>query len=204
MIKEKIQISNDRLALINALKQLLADLNNLGPIPNNVVKKECYIAYTGQTSELHIPTDFSLYDYAIKFFNIIAKFQDSNILKPNLLADKTSFNELSAHITNSGRCYCGWVRAKPGETVTEENVFLGDVFGLYTLPIKRFKECVNDPKTADRDWINWAVQIYQLQNFLKSHVEPTKALITTILFNEERAKRGIMDRFFDKMAARKK
>lgn len=202
MFKKRIQKASARLELLNALKQLQADLNKLGTIPNNVEVKRVYNPYCGDECMLPIPKDFSLYDYAIKYFNIIAKFQDKGLLKPELCQDNETFQNLSKHINASGRCAYGCVRSGRGAEVTENNVYLGDVFGIWTFTIQKFKESARQSGST-RDFTQWAIQIYQLQSFLKSHVEPTKKLVNTMLKDEEKAKFGIVNSIFNKVAENK-
>jgi hypothetical protein len=35
-------------------------------------------------------------------------------------------------------------RTKPGETVTPQDVFLGNIYGLFTLPVPRWRECEDE------------------------------------------------------------
>ena len=202
MIKEKMQQATDRVNLLKALEELLNELDMMGPVPNNVEQKEIYNPWMGVKRVQSVPKDFALYYYATDFFNIIAKFQDSKVLKPGLLSDAKSANELIDHINNCGRCEYGWVRSKPGEHITEDNVYLGDVFGIWTNTIKHFKEVANNKNDSGRDFVQWAIQVYQLQTFLKNHVEPMKKLIRAVLANEKTAKRNIVDSVFNKIAER--
>ena len=185
MLKERIKKVNGKLALQEALNQMCIDLSKLGPVPNHTLYKDVYDRYFGITSRLPVPTDDAMYDYAIKFFNIIVRFQDSGVWNADLLSDKKTASVLGEHIRNSG--YGAWVRAERGQPVTEDNVFLGNVFGLWTNSIRTFKEQKND------SWLQWAIQTYQLGNFLNSHVEEMKKLITAILLNEQKAKLGVVD-----------
>lgn len=191
MFEKRIQKATSKLELQSALKQLYADLNGLGAMPYNTEVKEVYDMYIGAKRRLAVPKDMALYDYAIKFFNIIAKFQDSDVMKEGLLSDRKSFEELSMHIKNSGRNPYGWVRAERGQPVTVDNVFLGNVCGLWTKSIKTFKE------VADDEWLQWVIQEYQLRIFLESHVEPMKKLLANIIMTEQKAKTGIVDSIFD-------
>lgn len=191
MFEKRIQKATDKLELQNALKQLLTDLNVLGTMPCNVEKKDVYDPYHGDKRSLPIPQDTAMYNYALKFFGVIAKFQDSGVMKDGLLSDSKSFEELSKHIKNAGRNPYGWVRAERGQPVTADNVYLGDVFGLWTKPMRTFMEMPKD------EWVQWVVQEYQLRLFLRSHVEPMKTLLTKIITTEQKAKSGIVDSIFD-------
>ena len=208
MIKERLQKASNRLKLLDALNQMGVDLKNLGPVPNNVE----YISVRNNylidgERKLPIPKDDAIYDYAIRFFNITTAFQDKHLLKDGLLHDTESFDIFKKHIYNTGRQMDGWVRSHPGEKVTEDNVFLGNVFGIWTFNISKFKEFDrrhseenNEYVQNDRNFTKWSVQIYQLQDYLKSHVQPMQDLIHTMLAKEHEVKTGVIDGVFNKIA----
>ena len=47
---------------------------------------------------------------------------------------------LEAHLVNAGRNEFGWNRTKPGQMVTKSDVYLGNIYGLWTFPIPRWEE----------------------------------------------------------------
>lgn len=200
--KDRVQKAEDKIKAVEALKQLKAELDKLGPVPFNVANKEVYNPYSGQKDKLPIPQNHAVYDYAVKYFNIIAQFQDKDLMRAELFADNESAKELSAHISNSGRG--AWVRAAKGEQVTDDNVYLGNIFGIWTFNIRKFKELSRNTADNTRDWTEWAIQIYQLKSFLDSHIEPMKQLIASILVTEQRAQPSLADRMFTKIATRSK
>ena len=114
-----------------------------------------------------IPKDMRIYDYSVHFFNIIARFQDKNpdisILEND--KNKDAVKALAAHIKNAGRQPYGWVRAKKGEPITLDNLYLGDVAGIWTNPASKFKAATEDKYVQDN------IQA-QLRRFIKSHREP--------------------------------
>lgn len=215
MIKERLQKSSkrlqkaiNRLTLLDALNQMAVDLKNLGPVPNNVeyISVRNNYLINGER-ELPIPKDDAIYDYAIRFFNITTAFQDKHLLKDGLLHDTESFDIFKKHIHNTGRNMDGWVRSHPGEKVTEDNVFLGNVFGIWTFNIRKFKEFDrrdskenNKYVQDDRNFTKWSVQIYQLRDYLKSHVQPMQDLIHTMLAKEHEVKTGVIDGVVNKIA----
>lgn len=108
----------------------------------------------------------------IKLFQVISTFQDAGgfrKLVDKLNGNKKYFPQLEAamilqdHIKNAGRCPYGMNRTHEGEEVTAENVFLGDIAGLWT-------------KTAsfwlarERDGA-WGCISCQAEKFVKSHVD---------------------------------
>lgn len=194
MFKDRLKKAQDKAVLQEALKQLFADLNRLGAIPFNVEYKEIYNQWSAEKRQLPVPKDVELYDYAVKFFNIIVKFRDSGVWKKGLLADGKSVDALARHIENAG----SWVNAERGQPATEENVYLGNVYGLNTLPIKKWKSVKDD------DFVQWAIQMGQLYGCLRSHVEPMKKLLSELILKEQNAKTGFIDRVINALGCKKR
>lgn len=123
----------------------------------------------------NIPNDMRIYDYAVHFFNIIAQFQDKH---PDVLILKNDKNEeslkaLSKHLKNSGRDQYGWVRAKKGQPVTLENLYLGNIAGIWTFPAAKFKDMPDD------QYVQANIHA-QLRGFIRGHREPIMDLIGKI------------------------
>lgn len=80
-----------------------------------------------------IPKDSkTVYEYAVKFFDLVSRFQDEGLIcnaPSEILNEQKSLNQ---HITNAGRCEYGINRTKRGEEVTLANTYWGNIFGLYT------------------------------------------------------------------------
>lgn len=55
---------------------------------------------------------------------------------------------LKSYVCSTGRDDYGWNRTKPGEVVTEDKVFLGDIFGLFTHPVSFWRTREDEPKDA--------------------------------------------------------
>lgn len=152
IIKNKIQKATEKLALMESLDKLKKDLQKLGPVPNGK----------------------DVYDYGVRFFNIIASFQDNNAIDIELFKDTTEAAQtLVKHIGNAGRHEFGWVRAQRGEPVTLHNLYLGDIYGLWTKTAAFWKEQPGKDVQA--------IIQYQLSSFIKSHREPMIELIKTVL-----------------------
>ena len=110
----------------------------------------------------------------MRFFNIIASFQDSNAVDVELFKDSTEeAGILAKHIYNAGRDEYGWVRAQRGETVTLHNLYLGNIAGLWTNTAAFWKE-------QSEKGVQAIIQ-NQLSGFIKSHREPMIELITKVL-----------------------
>ena len=103
-IKKQINNSITKIKLLDALKQMRNDLEQLGLVP------------TGR----------EVYDYALRFFSIIVNFQDNYNIDTKLLHDtQEDAKYLVEYINITGRRFDGFVRAKPGEPVTSENIYIG-------------------------------------------------------------------------------
>lgn len=142
----------NKVETMNQLEQMQKELSKLGPVPNG---KE-------------------IYDYAVKFFNIIAKFQDNFALNIDMFPKTVKSAEtLRMHIINAGRDEYGWVRAKRGEPVTLHNLYLGNVYGIWTGTAASFKE------SSDKD--TQQIIQNQIKSFINSHREPMINLISEVL-----------------------
>lgn len=142
-----------KLLTLNALVDMQQSLRTLGNIPN----------------------DMRIYDYAVHFFNIIAQFQDKgyNLSALNNDKNRDNISVLAKHIDNAGRDKYGWVRAPKGKPVTLDNLYLGNIAGIWTFPAAKFKGMPDDKYVQDN------VQA-QLRNFIKSHREPMMDLIDKV------------------------
>lgn len=151
--KMAFEKSTKKVQMLDSLASMQQSLRSLGSIPN----------------------DIRIYDYAVHFFNIIAQFQDKHpdisILKND--KNKESIASLAKHISNAGREPYGWVRAKKNQPVTLDNLYLGNVAGLWTMPAAKFKSIPDDKYVQDN------IQA-QLRGFIKSHREPMMDLIGKI------------------------
>lgn len=83
----------------------------------------------------------------------------------------------------SGRSEYGWNRTKPGERVTENNVFLGDVHGLFTHPVRYWIKKKDEAKGAHPDFPNmnaYNLVFGQAQRIIRSHARPMIDLISKV------------------------
>lgn len=62
---------------------------------------------------------------------------------------------------HSGRSPYGWNRTKPGEVVTEHDVYLGNVFGVWTFSIARFRVGQCEPPVS---WGGWSCDYLEGKN----------------------------------------
>jgi hypothetical protein len=78
----------------------------------------------------------------VNLFNTIAPWHDQKPFEQITICLKkfsnryskllANINELEAHIINAGRDEYGLNRTVPGQTVTLDNVYLGNIYGLWT------------------------------------------------------------------------
>lgn len=119
------------------------------------------------------PRGTAVYDYAVRFFNIIVDFQDNFVLGDKFPKSQDAEKALATHIRNAGRNQYGWVRAEDGERVTLNNLYLGNISGIWTSTAAKFKV------STDAD-VQKIIQS-QVSSFIKSHREPMIARIAEVL-----------------------
>ena len=134
----------------------------------------------------------------IKLFQIISPIYDEGGFSALIIKlDKVNYgqftktieliNILQKHIENAGRDPYGMNRTKKGERVTSENVYLGDVFGIWTKKasfwLEKKEELTKElrpdisanPKNPVTTW--YCINDYCAGGFLKSH---TKGMLQAI------------------------
>lgn len=119
------------------------------------------------------PRGTAVYDYAVRFFNIIVDFQDNFVLGDKFPKSQDAEKALATHIRNAGRNQYGWVRAEDGERVTLNNLYLGNISGIWTSTAAKFKA------STDAD-VQKIIQS-QVSSFIKSHRESMIARIAEVL-----------------------
>lgn len=127
----------------------------------------------------------------IDFFNTTSPWQDHGVIGRLVQEARRSGNKalfqalvnLDAHIDNSGRKQHGWNRTEPGEAVTADRVFLGDIFGIWTKTVacwqkRKVADCDDlkpDGRRTTLEIIRW-----QARHFMESHLAPMIELIDEI------------------------
>lgn len=129
----------------------------------------------------------------VKLFQVISPIQDAggfsqeifDLKKHNrsgkLNSQIEALGVLQAHFYNAGRSEYGINRTAKGEEVTNEKVFLGNVFGIWTKTAdywlneklkleKTFRPDVSkDPENPVSEW--YLINDYQCGSFVKSHTD---------------------------------
>ncbi len=130
----------------------------------------------------------------VSFFNLISPWGDQGgvgaeieeVKKtkrfPNLVKNLESLN---FHFVHAGRNLYGMNRTKRGQHVSPQDVFLGDIYGLFTHPIPFWLERKNEPKGGWGGELekklsslnSYDVVARQARVFMDSHVEEMVILI---------------------------
>lgn len=123
-------------------------------------------------------------DNLVHLFNIVSPWHDRSLndlkekfsLKSNAKSQKTLalIGELSLHMKNAGRCEFGINRTKSGEQVTLDDVYLGDIYGLWTKTARFWLEKKNNKKGGwgfpNMENLNaYDVISNKASNFINSH-----------------------------------
>ncbi len=129
----------------------------------------------------------------VDFFNVTSPVQDRRAFEPVIASLKrrnynskteetiTCLEQVNTHISRGGRCEFGFNRTKKGEVVTSENVFLGDVFGIWTKTAHYWLEgknsfenqLVNGPllKNGEQASVWDCINSYQCGSFIETHTK---------------------------------
>lgn len=103
----------------------------------------------------------------IRLFQVISPLEDAGgfietINKLKSKKKRLALTIIQEHITKAGRRPYGKNRTRKGEQVTADNVFLGDINGIWTKPASYW--------LARQEGGDWNCISYQAENFVKSHV----------------------------------
>jgi hypothetical protein len=123
----------------------------------------------------------------VDFFDEMSEFQDQgyfnvgNSIKmqkyfPNAYKELSIIN---SHLSNSGRCTYGFNRTSVGQQVTAKNVYLGDIYGIFTFTVEKWINetpeenthmDIIDKSTNKPIWLTKLIAEYQAGPFIKSHL----------------------------------
>lgn len=130
----------------------------------------------------------------VRLFQVVSPLHDQGGFAEELSKLQTSSREkeftalknLQLHIRNAGRSPYGINRTQTGEEVNAGNVWLGDVFGLFTHPadfwLNRQEELKKELRPDVSEHIsNWyIINDYQCGSFVSSHVDGMLANIAIL------------------------
>ena len=87
-------------------------------------------------------------------------------------------------IRMAGREKYGWNRTDPGQEVTEDNVFLGDVYGLWTFSVRDWQKTENNPPQSNAHFKvpvrNYDVISAQAKGFMDYYTESMTRAISML------------------------
>lgn len=179
---DRIRSPRTKLAsLMGELNQLSSSLAKITTIDD---KLSAIVMFFDTVSKWH--------DRSGELSALIAEFEQSNFRgQYNEVLEK--LRVLRQHIQNAGRSTYGWNRTIPGQRVTDEHVFLGNVFGLFTLTVSYWKTTKGEPKGGFAHWggnmgefNSHDIISQQAQGFMDSHIRPMREIIDSLaLFDEE-------------------
>jgi hypothetical protein len=130
----------------------------------------------------------------IELFRVISPLQDKGGFEQTIFKLQAknygqidqainALNTLQTHFRNAGRCESGLNRTKPGEQVHASNVYLGDVWGIWTKPaaywlqnqekLERQDSGAPPKEGCEREFIStwYCINDYQAGSFVRSHVD---------------------------------
>lgn len=132
-------------------------------------------------------------DTIVPFFNLVSPWHDDNPLVSianqlekfggeDIVGVVEDLQELSIHFCQAGQNESGWNRTKPRQVVTEDDVYLGNVYGLWTKTVAFWKTCKDNPKGGwgfgrMEDLNSYDVISNQAGDFMASHIGPMVEII---------------------------
>lgn len=87
--------------------------------------------------------------------------------------------ELEVHIENAGRAPHGWNRTTKGELITLDDVFLGDINGIWTKPLSYWLKY--ESAHNEQDLATYRTIKNQAKGFMDSHIPKMIELIDHII-----------------------
>lgn len=161
------------------LKKLMPELREFANVIYRASRLESLdgiVTFFDQVSVWHDRSD--------EISSIIEKFKRANYGQQyNQIIENLS--TLEAHFYNAGREQFGWNRTMSGEKVTEEKVYLGNIFGLFTHPVSFWKRKKDEKKGGwgfpNMEHLNaYDVVSRQARGFINSHVDSMTTCVTRL------------------------
>ena len=142
-------------------------------------------AFAISLRELGDPTRATdLYQYLVDFFNICSDFQD-RFRRVRHCPNQDLMAAFNRALENSGRCCYGMNRTQEGEKVTLDNVYLGDVYGLFTHTARTWRGSTDTVYDGfNRRWLHKDGRDPKMSEVIANHqVLPFVAKNRTALLN---------------------
>ena len=140
--------------------QFIAEVQNLKAIVDSINTQNCYdkiVEFFTITSHLQDCSD-EIRLLPLKGFKVWGKRSEKR------RSAEIELENFLAQIHKAGRCSYGYNRTEPGETVTKDNLYFGDVHGIWTFTVRKFEdECKNDAYVQEhiRNQITGFVKSYK-------------------------------------------
>ena len=128
----------------------------------------------------------------VYFFDIVSKWHDRGLTDIIAELERVKFRgrydeiieklkTLQGHFVNAGRDPYGMNRTKRGQMVTEDNVYLGNIYGLFTKTVRFWKQRKGEPKGgwgfSNMEHLNpFDVVSRQAREFMMSHAGMIKLI----------------------------
>lgn len=184
------------------MKKIVAFFRSVASSPKNDLDKLADDITTLQRVVNYLPADPVAITRMISLCDAVSALQDKNLIGETIASlERKNFGqldgvigalkELELHVTNAGRSVDGHNRAKPGERVTADNLYLGGVFELDNHPASYWLENRKKLEQTTRkdlkrlgggsvsNW--WCINDYQADIFVISHSNGIKKTIKVIL-----------------------
>jgi len=125
-------------------------------------------------------------DGIVQFFGLVSPWQDRGLADILTAFHSVNYgqydevirllNQLTVHFARAGRSPYGWNRTSKGQEVTENNVYLGNIYGLWTKEVSFWKTQKDTPKggwgfSGMEHLSVYDVVSNQAREFMRSHDE---------------------------------
>jgi len=128
----------------------------------------------------------------VHFFDIMSKWEDRGVEDLIMAFKEVNYGQYDAvleklrvlklHFCNAGRSDSGLNRTKRGQTVTEDDVCLGNIYGLWTFTVRDWKKTKGKEPPAwgypgMKGITEYDVISRQARGFMTSHIDPVVAIL---------------------------
>jgi len=139
--------------------QFVLEVQNLKAIVRSISTENCYdkiVEFFTITSHLQDCSD-EIRQFPLKGFKVLG------IRSEQRKAAEVELGKFLRQVHKAGRCTCGYNRTERGERVTKDNVFFGDVYGIWKSSVRKFENECKDDEDVQKHIRN------QITGFVKSY-----------------------------------
>lgn len=131
----------------------------------------------------------------VHFFDVVSRWHDRGVNDIIIAFEKVNYGQydhileklraLQGHFVLAGRNPFGWNRTEKEQDVTEDNVYLGNIYGLFTKTVNFWKKGKYEKKGgwgfSGMEHLNaYDVVSGQARSFMLSHTRPMIKIISEI------------------------